>query len=283
MRRVIDLHVHTTASDGTYTPGGMVRLAKACGLVAVAITDHDTTDGIDEAVHAARDAEIELVPGVEISVGDTDNIHILGLYIDHHDKNMRTVIDFLKDSRKERNMKMIKLLRREGFDITYDEVLQFYGASNMGRLHIAQYIQKKGLVNDYRKVFKQYIINGGKAYVSSEKLSERDGIEAILKSGGIPILAHINYLKKSDHEIDKTVKRLKDYGLMGLEVYYSGYNARIQKLAFTLAGKYGLLKSGGTDFHGAHRRGVYIGKGRGNMSVPYSFLEEIKRAAGIAP
>lgn len=280
MHRFIDLHIHTTASDGTYTPGNMVKLAKHVGLSAVAITDHDTIDGVDEAIDMARKINMELVPGVEISVGETDNIHILGHFIDHTNPDMVNLMENLKQSRLERNKAMIELLRKQGFDITYEEIAETTGSGNVGRIHIARYIQKKGLVNDYHKIFRNYIIEGQSAYVPGKNLKEEEGIEAILKSGGVPVLAHISYFRKSDEEIEKNVKRLKEKGLMGIEVYYSGYNRHTQELAFDLARKYDLLKSGGSDFHGANRSGVYIGKGRGNMSVPYSYYKKLKQAAG---
>lgn len=279
MQRLIDLHVHTTASDGTYTPSNMVRLAKKAGLSAVAITDHDTVDGVDEAIMTANEIDMNLVPGVEISVGETDNIHILGLFINHKNDDMFKIMRRLKRNRLERNKKMIELLQKQGFDITYEKVAVETGANNLGRMHIAKYIQKNGMVDDYRTVFRQYIVEGQSAYAAREKLAEQDGINAILNSGGVPVLAHINYFRKSDEEVEENVKRLKEKGLMGIEVYYSGYNRHTQELAFKLAKKYDLLKSGGSDFHGENREGVYIGKGRGNLAVPYHYYEQIKKVA----
>ena len=279
MHRLIDLHIHTTASDGTYSPSNMVRLAKRVGLSAVAITDHDTVDGVDEAVETAAEIDMELVPGVEIGVGETDNIHILGLFIDNKNVEIVKIMEVLKKNRLERNKKMIDLLKKQGFDISYDKVAEYSNSNIIGRIHIAKYLQSIGTVNDYRKIFRQYIVEGQSAYVSQEKLSEEEGINAILNSGGVPVLAHISYFRKSDEEIDKNVKRLKEHGLMGIEVYYSGYNRHTQELAFELAKKYDLLKSGGSDFHGGNRSGVYMGKGRGNMAVPYSYYEKLKSAA----
>ena len=279
MNKIVDLHTHTTASDGSYSPTSIVELAKKVGVCAIAITDHDTTDGIDEALNAGLKNNIEVVPGVEISVGGTDDMHILGLFIDHKNPTIYQKLEGLKQSRDGRNREMIRKLQNDGFNITYDEVKQLTGAITMGRLHIAQAIEKKGLINDYRKIFKRYIVQGGSAYVAREKLSEKDGIETIIASGGLPFLAHINYLKKSDDEIDAIVKRLMGFGLAGIEAYYSGYTPEFEQLANNIADKYNLLKSGGTDFHGTRRKGVYIGTGRGNMCVPYSLVEKIKQAS----
>ena len=280
MTRMIDLHVHTTASDGTFTPSDVILLAKKAGLAAMAITDHDTVNGIDEAVKKAKEQNFELVPGIEFSVGDTENVHIIGLYIDHKNKDLVHIVDVMKKNRIERNQMLISNITKEGFDISYEKVCESMNTNNVGRLHIAHYMQKKGITNDYRKVFKKYLIPGAKTYIPMKNISEEEGIHAILKSGGIPILAHINYLKQNDDETEKTVKRLIDYGLMGIEVFYSGYDNRTEKLAHRISEKYNLVKSGGTDFHGTRRPGVYLGTGRGNLCVPYEFLIDIKKKLG---
>lgn len=277
MTRMIDLHVHTTASDGTFTPSDVVLLAKKAGLAAMAITDHDTLNGIDEAVSKAKEEKFELVPGIEISVGDTENIHIIGLYIDNKNKGLVDIVNTMKRYRFERNHELISNLQKEGFDITYEKVCKLMNTDNVGRLHIANYMQKNGMTNDYRKIFKKHLIPGTKTYVPMKNVSEEDGIQAILKCGGIPILAHINYLKQNEIETEKTVKRLMRYGLKGIEVFYSGYDKNTEKLAHAICEKNNLIKSGGTDFHGARRPGVYLGTGRGNMCVPYEFLVDIKK------
>ena len=277
MTRMIDLHVHTTASDGTFTPSEVVSLAKKAGIAAVAITDHDTIDGVEEAINKAKGENLELVPGVEISVGDTEDIHIVGLYINYKDENLLRVMDILKGYRKIRNEELIANVRKEGFDITYESIAKTMNTNNVGRLHIAYYMQKMGMVNDYRKVFKKYLIPGTKTYVPMKQLSEEEGIGAILNSGGIPVLAHINYLKQDEYGTEDTVKRLIGYGLKGIEVMYSGYDKNTEELALKISEKYNLIKSGGTDFHGTRRTGVYLGTGRGNMCVPYEFLLDIKK------
>lgn len=280
MKRVVDLHVHTTASDGTYTPSGVVSLALKAGIVAMAITDHDTTDGVNEAVSASEGTSLELVPGVEISVGNTDNVHIVGLYVNTKEENFRKKMDELKKNRMDRNKEMVWLLKKEGFDISYESVSRSMNADNVGRLHIAHYMQSKGYVSDYKKAFKKYLVPGAKAYVPIKHISEEEGIKTILNSGGLAFLAHINYLKMSEYDIEKTVKRLMNYGLSGIEAFYSGYDKKTEIFAHSLCEKYGLLKSGGTDFHGARRQGVYLGTGRGNLMVPYEFLSAIKQKLG---
>lgn len=280
MTKAIDLHIHTTASDGTFSPSGVVRLASKAGLAAVAITDHDTVDGVDEAVKASVGTDVEVVPGVEISVGDTDDVHILGLYVDITEKDFSALMDKLKDLRTERNKELIYNLQKQGFDISYDEVAKAMKSDNVGRLHIAQFMHQKGFVEDFRTAFKKYLIPGTKTYVPINHIEERDGIEAILKSGGLPFLAHINYLKMPDYMVENKILKLKEYGLAGLEAKYSGYDKKTEKLANRLCEKYGLLKSGGTDFHGARRKNIRLGTGRGNLFVPYDFLADIKQKLG---
>ncbi len=281
MKCAIDMHVHSTASDGSFSPSELVELAIKAGLTAIAITDHDCTGGIDEALMAAKDTRIEVVPGIEIGVGETDDIHILGFYIDHKNPRLESMLKKLREWRELRNKAMIEKLQSAGFDITYDEVKKITGASNMGRLHIAQALEIKGQVSDYRKIFKQYISPGQAAYVKREKIGEKEGIETITASGGLAFLAHINYLQKSEEELDAIVRRLTKYGLAGIEAFYSDYTPDMERIAAGLAEKHNLLKSGGTDFHGTRRKGTFIGTGHGNMCVPYSLLEKIKQAAGI--
>ena len=280
MTRMIDLHVHTTASDGTFTPSDVVLLAKKAGLAAMAITDHDTVGGIEEAVNKAKEENLELIPGIEFSVGNTENIHIIGLYIDHKNDELVNVVDVMKKYRYKRNQKLIDNIRKEGFDISYEKISEFMDTNNVGRLHIAHYMQKNGMTNDYRKAFKKYLIPGTKTYVPMKNISEGQGIQAIIKSGGIPVLAHINYLKQNEIETEKTVKRLMGYGLRGIEVFYSGYDKSTENIAHRICEKFNLIKSGGTDFHGTRRPGVYLGTGRGNMCVPYELLIDIKKELG---
>lgn len=280
MTKAIDLHIHTTASDGTYSPSAVVRLASKAGLAAIAITDHDTVDGVEEAVEASHGTDVEVVPGVEISVGDTDDVHIVGLYVDIHQPDFAALMCNLKKAREERNLELISNIRKAGVDVSYEEISKAMKSDNVGRLHIAQYLQQNGYVTDIRTAFKDYLVPGTKTYVPIKHIGEEEGIKAILKSGGLPVLAHINYLKMQEPQLEKKVKQLMEYGLAGLEALYSGYDKKTEILAHNLCEKYGLIKSGGTDFHGARRKKVYLGKGRGNLFVPYEFLVNIKQKLG---
>lgn len=278
--RIIDMHVHTTASDGTFSPRAIVRLAEKVGLKAVAVTDHDTVGGITEAQKAAKHTNIEVIPGIEISVGETGSTHILGFYIDSGNPGLRGIIDILQQGRLKRNEEMIEKLRGLGYSLTLNDVKKLAASDNVGRLHIAQYIEQSGQAPDYRQFFKKYLSDGAEAYVHRKTVSEQEGIQAVLNAGGLPFLAHISYFNLPYNEIEVIVKRLISFGLKGIECYYSNYTKDDEEFCIYLCDKYGLLKSGGTDFHGNRRKGVYLGTGKGNMCVPYELLIPIKKAVG---
>lgn len=278
MLRIIDMHVHTSCSDGTYSPSGIVRLANKVGLKAVAITDHDTATGVVSAQKAAEKTGLEVIPGIEISVGDSGNTHILGFYIDPENGHLNDVVDILQQRRVERNIEMIKRLNELGFDVTLQKVIDFAGTHNIGRLHISSYIEATEQSPEPRAFFKKYLAEGGLAYVHRKTVPEKEGIQAILDAGGLPFLAHICYYDTTYDVVEEHIKQLVSYGLKGIEGYYSNYNAEDVAFCDMICKKYNLLKSGGTDFHGTRRRGVYLGTGRGNMCVPYDLLLPIKEA-----
>ncbi len=280
--QIIDMHIHTSKSDGTYSPEGIVRLAQKVGLKAVAITDHDTAAGVLCAQKEAENTDLEVIPGIEISVGNLGSTHILGFYIDTKNQALKEVIYITQNGRKERNIEVIKKLSEQGFKITYEDVSAFAKTDVVGRSHISQYLYVTGQVDDSRYFFKKYLADGGLAFVQRKTVSEKQGIEAILKAGGVPVLAHVSYFKMSYVEKERIIKRLISYGLKGIEGFYSNYTLEDEVFCDYICRKYNLLKSGGTDFHGTRRRGVYLGTGRGNMCVPYDLLLPIKQAAGKA-
>lgn len=276
--QIIDMHVHTSKSDGTYSPEGIVRLAQKVGLKAVAITDHDTTAGISYAQKAAEGTNLEVIPGIEISVGNLGSTHILGYFINPENSDIKKVVDIVQNGRKERNIEVIKRLGQQGFNITYEDVRKFAKTDVIGRSHISQYMMVTGQVEDSRYFFKKYIADGGLAFVHRNTVSEQQGIEAILSAGGLPFLAHVSYFKMSYVEKERVIKRLISYGLKGIEGFYSNYTLEDEVFCDYICRKYKLLKSGGTDFHGTRRRGVYLGTGRGNLCIPYDLLTPIKQA-----
>ena len=275
---LIDLHIHTTASDGTMTPARMVFHAAGSGLKAVAITDHDTVDGVSEAIAAGKEAGIEVVPGVEIGVDYPGEMHILGYYIDHKNSGLARGLSCLCRYREERNPMMIEKLRELGFDITLEEVAGIAGGNVIGRPHFAALLTRKGYTADNREAFDRYLGAGKPAYVKKDRLSPQDGIKMIIEAGGIPVLAHPRYLRiREDHSLKELIHELRGFGLKGIEVFYPEHTPEETERFYQLASATGLLVTGGTDFHGTNKPGLKIGTGPGDLRVRYSLLEKLKK------
>ncbi|TKJ42279.1 phosphoesterase [candidate division LCP-89 bacterium B3_LCP] len=275
---LIDLHTHTTASDGTFSPAKLVHLAKDEGLQAVAITDHDTIAGNAEALTIGREIGIEVVPGVEISADSPfGSIHIVGLLIDTEDEKMESILTELREYRYKRNVKMIDLLVGMGIPITMEELVVISGGDLVGRPHFAALLVSKGVVSSYQEAFNKYLKAGGKAYLDKKRLPVNEAILMIKNSGGIPILAHPYVLRIKDEEnIEANIEYLVELGIEGIEVFYSEHSRGDEALFADLARRHSLLVSGGTDFHGDVKPGVSLGRGHGNLNIPYYLLESIK-------
>lgn len=276
----IDLHVHTTASDGTLSPAGLVTFAREKGLRAVAVTDHDTVEGLSEALAEAAKRNFEVVPGVEISVDyHGGEMHILGYYVDPGSKPLLDSLEQLQEYRLERNPKVIRKLRELGMHISLEEVTEAAGGNVIGRPHFAAVLVRKGYVADTREAFDKYLGSGQPAYVKKEKLTPAEGIELILKAGGVPVLAHPKYIK--DHNPDRMsalLEKLKKAGLKGVEAYYTTHTSEETALYLRLAQQHSLLVTGGTDFHGANKPEIELGTGTGgNLKIPYELLTELKK------
>jgi len=277
---LIDLHTHTAASDGSYPPRDLVKLAKQGGLQAIAITDHDTVAGNLEALAAGQEFGMEVVPGVEISADlPSGNIHIVGLFIRPEDQEMEAVLHDLRLYREERNRKMIARLAELGIQINMSELVMEAGGDLVGRPHFASLLTKKGYVKTYQEAFDIYLKSGGKAYLDKKRLPADQAIAMIKAAGGIPILAHPFTLRQKDEEnFEAHVKELRDHGLQGIEVYYTDHNHGDEVYFADLARRLNLLISGGTDFHGAVKPDVSLGRGFGLMNIPYELLEHLKEA-----
>lgn len=274
---LIDLHVHTKASDGTMTPAEVVFHAVGKGLQAIAITDHDTIDGVDQAVRAGRELDLEVVPGVEVSVDyNNGEMHILGYFVDVHSPELQKNLDLLLQYRDERNPRMVEKLRSLGFDITMDEIVEAAAGGVVGRPHFAAVMQKKGYVNSFEQAFDWYLGTGKAAYVKKERLTPKEGIELITAAGGIPVLAHPKYLKVDHNRLHSLVSELKGYGLQGIEVFYTTHSPAETQQYYDLAGANGLLVTGGSDFHGRNKPEIEIGTGQGGLAVQYGVLEQLK-------
>ncbi len=326
--KAVDLHVHSNRSDGTLSPAQLVDYAMKKGLAAFALTDHDTIDGLKEAIEyagvlgsrAARQtpgapsqggtagtrgaqntpcphtgpntgcpqAVPEVIPGIELSAEyQSQDIHIVGLYIDYHnDTFIRKLREFV-DSRDIRNRKMCRRLQEAGIPIDYEELVAQFPDSVITRAHYAKYMLNHGYIKSMKEAFDRYVGDYAPCFVPREKVTPVQAVELILEAGGIPVLAHPVLYPISDIRLEQLTAELKEAGLMGLEAIYATYSPADERRMRALAQKYGLCVSGGSDFHGSNKPGLDLGTGYGSLYVPWSVLEELIRrrahakAAGI--
>lgn len=277
MNRFIDLHTHSIASDGSMSPAELVRHAKEKGLAAIALTDHDTVDGVKEALDEGEDIGIEVIPGIEISVDYKPEMHILGYFFNKIKyTDIRNEIEPAIQGREIRNRKIINKLNTLGIDITEEEVKKVALGDITGRPHIAKVLASKGYVRNIDEAFDKYLCRDGLAYFKRFELKPLDGIMAIRNAGGIPVIAHPIFLRKNFSEMDKLLCELKEYGLAGIEAYYSENSNEDTGNMLRLAIKHDLLVTGGSDFHGTYKSGIELGSGRGNLKVPYELLEKLR-------
>ena len=275
--KTIDLHLHSTFSDGTLTPTEIVSLAKKKNLSAMSLTDHDTVNGIQEAIAAGLEHNIEIIPGIELSsCYGKKEIHILGLFIDHEDATLKNELVRICNVRDERNLKMINQFQEAGIMITMDEMLEFYGNAVLTRAHFADILLAKGYVKSRNEAFERYIGDHGPFFVPRERLLPEDAIRLIKQANGIPILAHPILYRLSNSELNKLVAYLCGLGLEGIEAIYSTYTASETRQVKALAKHYGLAISGGSDYHGANKPYLDLGTGKGNLRVPYEVLTNLK-------
>ena len=275
----IDLHVHTTASDGTVSPADAVALAKELGLAAIAITDHDTASGYAEAAKAGQALGVEVVPGIEISTKYGRAVHILGYYIDPEAGSLAAVSDWLVQDRDERNRKIAELMAADGLPVSYEDMHRRFGAV-IGRPHFARLLVELGLANSVQDAFDRYVEKGQKYYVSRTILPIERAIEIILRAGGIPVLAHPFQYRLDDSGLRELIEHCMAHGLRGMECRYSGYSGEQSGYLTRLAEEYGLIQTGGSDFHGEAKPHIRLGSGMGSLDVPYEYLQRLKELAG---
>lgn len=290
--RIVDLHVHSNRSDGTFSPSQLVDYAMEKGLAAFALTDHDTVDGLDEAIQYAeelkgaapkvtRDSIPEVIPGIEFSTEyQQQDIHIVGLYIDHKSPVLQTHLKAFVNSRITRNQKMCVKLREAGIFITYEALLAEFPGAVITRAHYAKYMLNHGYIKDMKEAFDRYVGDQCPYYVPREKVTPVQAVKLVLAAGGVPVLAHPILYHMNDQQLERLVMELKDAGLAGIEAIYSTYNEAEERHIRTLAARHSLLVSGGSDFHGANKPGLDLATGYGKLFVPYSVLEDIKKRAG---
>ncbi len=272
----IDLHTHSTASDGTYTPTEVVAYAKEKGLKAVALTDHDTIDGLEEAIEAGKKYDITVVPGIEISSEYMKaDLHVLGLNVDITKKEFVDEVTRIHNIRTERNAKMIERLNENGFDITNEDMIETFGEANFTRAHYSQMMIDKGYVKDKAEAFDKYLSPGRPCFIPRESVTPEDAVRIIKLGNGKPVLAHPLLYKLTDEQIEELVIHLKGEGLVGMEAYYSLNTGDDAERMKAIAERNGLFITGGSDFHGTIKPDIDLGCGKGDMKIPAELLKNV--------
>lgn len=271
----IDLHTHSTFSDGTFTPSQLVKYAEEKGLKAFALTDHDTTEGIKGA--KSIETNVEVISGVEISTRyDKKEIHIVGLYVNENDADLNKQLKYYREKRVTRNFEILEKLNSLGVNITIDDVRESCTGDVISRAHIAKALVSKGFVGSYTEAFDRYLGDNKCAYVPRETLNYEESMELITKAGGVPVLAHPLLYKMSDTNLENMMVKLRQKGLKAVEVYYSTHSNSDTQHIMAMANRVGLIYSGGSDFHGATKPKIDMGTGMGKLAVPYEILEKIR-------
>ena len=273
--REIDLHVHTTASDGTCTPREAVKRAARLGLRAIAITDHDTISGHAEALSAGMDYGVEIVQGIEVSTKYGVSVHILGYYLE----NLVPLLSGIVNDRDRRNEKIAVLMASDGLPVSYAEMKKRFGEV-IGRPHFGRILVELGLAGNVSDALDRYLSRDKRYFVPRRTVDIDSAVEAIVRSGGVPVLAHPFQYKMNDAQLRELIERCMAHGLRGMECRYSGYNAEQVKYLENLAEEYSLLKTGGSDFHGGNKPSINLGTGiHGELDVPYAWLESLREEA----
>jgi predicted metal-dependent phosphoesterase TrpH len=275
----LDLHIHSTFSDGTLSPAEIVNLASRKGLTAIALTDHDTMAGIKPAIAAATGMALEVIPGLEISVLHNGiSLHILGYLMDSADPGLNRVLTSLQEGRDERNAAIVKRLLELGIAVSPEDLRRVSQTGQTGRPHIAKVMVEQGIVRTILQAFEQYLGRGGLAYASRPILDAAEAIGVLRQAGGLAVLAHPLQVDPSLEKLPGLLDDLVPLGLDGLEGYYPTHSAKVRRKLRAAAERYGLVLTGGSDFHGDIRPGTTIAGGR-NVQVPDELLGLMKERA----
>lgn len=276
--RYVDLHVHSNASDGTLTPSEVVHLALQKNLAAIALSDHDTVKGVPEAISAAEGTTLEVVPATELSCYYRNvEIHVLGLFVDYKDADFQAKLEELEQERMQRNLDMIALFQRDNISITLEELQAGNPRSVITRAHFARVLVEKGYCKDKNAAFDRYVGVGCPYYLPKPQITPELSLPLITKAGGIPILAHPMLYKLGYRQVEELIQYLIPLGLKGIEAYHSSNNISQSDKLRSLALKYHLVVSGGSDFHGANKPDIELGTGRGGLRITESILDAIKQ------
>ena len=274
----IDLHTHSLCSDGAQTPADVVRTAKEAGLAAIALSDHDNIEGVQEAMDAGKALGVEVIPAVELSAQSDTELHILGYFVDIHNKKLQDAMAYALQVRDERQEETCRKLNEQGFAITMEEArAEAHGNPVLCRAHFAQVMVRKGYAESVKDAFNKYLSVGCYAYSNRQALTAKEAISLIREAGGIAVAAHLHLIKMPDNELREYLKELISYGLSGVEGYYTDYSPDMEQRYQTMAKELGLVISGGTDYHGANKPHIAIGKGKGELEIPYSVLEGLRK------
>ena len=273
--KIVDLHAHTTASDGSYTPTELVRYAKKKGLSAIAITDHDTIAGVEKASIEGRKLGIRVIPGAELSTRMDDcDVHMTSLFINCKNEQLIKRLDDMAASRQERNYKMVDKLHEAGFQIDRSDLDALGEGKILARGHIAQILIARGYATELKEALRKYLSKGTPGYVQKEVLSPEECIQLVHDAGGLIFVAHLHQIDPQDPEHCKDVaRRLIRMGADGLETQYCEFDDEWRQATEQIAQECGCLRSGGSDFHGAMKKGLDLACGYGDLQVPYTFLE----------
>ncbi len=274
---LIDLHTHSVKSDGALLPREVVDTAKEAGLAAISLTDHDVIDGVEEAMARGAEVGVEVIPGIELSAKFKTETHVLGYFVDLKNPGFLEKLEEIKRVRMQRNYETAENLQKIGFPVTVEDAMELAPNGIIGRAHFARVMANRGYVASVKEAFDKYLANGKPGYSTLQLLTPRDAVELIKSAGGLAFLAHLHLTRLEGQELYDFVADLKDAGMDGIEGYYTEYTPEMETEYQGLAEKLDLAISGGTDFHGAMKPHISIGKGLGNMSIPYSVLENIKQ------
>ena len=277
MEKFIDLHVHSTASDGTLTPSQLVSLAEEKKLKAFALTDHDTTAGLEEALLAAKNSSVEVIPGIELSTTWLGrDVHIVGLDIDYGNYYFQETLSRFQDSRDVRNDKILNLLQKEGISISRESMEEAFPDSVWTRAHFARYLLDHKYVGSINEAFDRYLGDHARCYVPRENVTPFQAISLIHEGNGIAVFAHPILCRLDQNRLEGFAEELKQAGLDGIEAYYSTYRPADEQTVIQIAKRHNLALSGGSDFHGSNKPQIQLGTGRGNLKISYQIWENLR-------
>ncbi|MBR0435534.1 MAG: PHP domain-containing protein [Lachnospiraceae bacterium] len=279
MDNSIDLHLHSIYSDGSDSPEEIVKKASQLKLRALSLTDHDSVDGIPEMIEHCKKADIEFVPGIELSTDyEGHEIHILAYYYNYTDEKFLSMLSENVKARDVRTERILSALRDNGFNITLEDLYELNPAAVITRAHIATYLFKTEQIKCQKDAFDKYIGDGKCCFFKREKINSLDAIKLVKNIGGIAVIAHPPLYRMETSELDRVISTFKDNGLEGIEAIYSTYHNDDERNMRELAKKYNLLLTGGSDYHGINKPFIHLGSGRGNLHVPYKYFEKLKEA-----